>query len=147
MPPSKIEAFLNKQEEQEIVESILEAEKNTSGEIRVHIEASSGGDPFTRARSLFYSLKMDNTRDRNGVLFYVAVNDHKFAIIGDTGIDKTVPVNFWEDTRAILEHHFKKREFKAGLVEAITKAGRELKAHFPWTPGDINELGNEISKG
>jgi uncharacterized membrane protein len=90
---------------------------------------------------------MDNTRDKNGVLFYVAVKDQKFAIIGDSGINKTVPPNFWEDTKAVLESHFKRKEFKNGLIAAILKAGQELKAHFPWNPGDKNELGNEISKG
>ncbi len=147
MPSSQVEGFLTKEEEQQIIRAILEAEKHSSGEIRVHIEAHCGGEAFDRARELFYALKMDNTRNRNAVLFYVAVEDHCFAIYGDQGIDKVVPGDFWNETKNILESNFKKRAFKQGLVEAILKAGQELKAHFPWNPRDANELGNEISKG
>ncbi len=147
MPSPKVEAFLTSEEEQEVIAAILAAEKLTSGEIRVHIEATSGGDAFSRAREVFHILKMDNTKNNNGVLFYVAVNDQKFAIYGDTGINRVVPGNFWNDTKEILAEHFKKKAFKQGLVKGILKAGAELKAHFPWTPGDTNELGNELSKG
>ena len=147
MPGPQVEGFLRENEEEEIINAILDAEKQTSGEIRVHIEASAGGDSFARAQQLFYALKMDNTRQNNGVLFYVAVRDRQFAIYGDKGINKAVPKDFWDDTREILSGHFKKGAFKEGLVQGIRKAGEELKAHFPWKPGDINELGDEISKG
>lgn len=147
MSTSQVERFLTEEEEQEIVDAILEAEKNTSGEIRVHLEGSSGGDPLARARALFYTLKMDNTRDKNGVLFYVAVKDQQFAIYGDEGINRVIPNDFWNATRDILQTHFKGKAFKKGLVEGILQAGIALKAHFPWKPGDINELGNEVSKG
>ncbi len=147
MPEPGDDRFLSEEEEQEIVDAILEAEQNTSGEIRVHIEPSSPGDPYVRAQEIFYSLKMDNTQKSNGVLFYVAVADRVFAIYGDKGINARVPDNFWDEIKALLETHFKKGRFKSGLVEAILKAGNELKAHFPWKPGDVNELGNEISKG
>lgn len=147
MPSTQVEAFLSPEEEQEIIEAILEAETKTSGEIRVHIEARCKGDAFERAREIFYILKMDNTKNNNGVLFYVAVNDHKFAIYGDRGMNAVVPRDFWNETKEILEVYFKKKLFKEGLRKAILKAGMELKAHFPRTAGDTNELGNEISKG
>ncbi len=89
---------------------------------------------------------MDNTKEENGVLIYVAVNDKKFCIYGDRGIDKVVPEKFWDTTRDIIESHFKKGEFKQGLIEGILKAGKELETHFPWRHGDVNELSNEISK-
>lgn len=147
MSHSRIKGFLNKREEQEIIEAILEAERNTSGEIRVHIEAGTGGDPYIRAKEIFHDLKMDNTRNGNGVLIYVAVDDHKFTIYGDEGIYKVVPPGFWDETRDIMQAHFKHKEYKTALVEGILKAGAELKAHFPWNARDANELGNEISKG
>ena len=147
MPSSKIDSFLDREAEQEVIQAILEAEARTSGEIRVHIEGQCGGDPFARARQLFHTLKMDNTRQGNGVLFYVAVRDRKFAIFGDRGINQTVPAGFWDDTKVLLETHFKKGDFKGGLLAGIRKAGHELQAHFPWTPDDTNELDNEISKG
>ena len=145
---NKVEAFLTQDEEQEIVDAILVAEKNTSGEIRVHIEASSKNmDHFSRAQQLFHFLKMDNTKDENGVLLYVAVEDKKFVIYGDRGIDKVVPKGFWENTKNTIAEHFKKGAFKQGIVEGVLKAGKELEEHFPWHHGDTNELSNEVSKG
>ena len=144
---SKVEDFLTQPEEQEIVEAILEAEKNTSGEIRVHIEAHTRSNHYERAKEVFRLLKMDNTKDANGVLIYVAVNDKKFVICGDKGIDKVVPNGFWDSTKTTIENHFKKGHFKAGLIAGILQAGNELKDHFPWHSDDKNELSNEISKG
>lgn len=147
MPSSKVEDFLSAQEEQDIVTAILEAEKYTSGEIRVHIEASSSEDPYKRAQEVFHVLKMDNTKDSNGVLIYIAVKDHQFVIFGDKGIDAAVPEGFWEATKDVIEYYFKMNEFKEGIVQGILKAGAELQAHFPWQTNDTNELNDEISKG
>ncbi len=144
---SRVEDFLSAADEQEIVEAILKAEKNTSGEIRVHIESHTRLDHYERAREVFHLLKMDNTKEENGVLLYVAVNDKKFSICGDKGIDKAVPENFWEATKELIQSHFKEGNFKDGILEGVLKAGTELKKHFPWQHGDTNELSNEISKG
>lgn len=144
---SQVEAFLTANEEQQIVNAILEAEKNTSGEIRVHIEATTKIDHFSRAQQVFHFLKMDNTKDENGVLLYVAVEDKKFVIYGDRGIDRAVPRGFWESTKEIIATHFKKGEFKDGIIAGVLNAGKELEAHFPWHHGDQNELSDAISKG
>ncbi len=143
---SIVEKFLTAEEEQEIVQAILEAEKNTSGEIRVHIESHTRLDHFERAKAIFHLLKMDNTKDENGVLIYVAVNDRKFVIYGDRGIDKAVPENFWDSTKNSIQNQFVEGNFKKGIIEGILSAGKELEAHFPWNHGDINELSNEVSK-
>ncbi|MEL6917035.1 MAG: TPM domain-containing protein [Bacteroidota bacterium] len=144
---SQVEAFLTAQEEQEVVAAILEAEKNTSGEIRVHIEATTQLDHFDRAKEVFHYLKMDNTKEGNGVLIYVAVHDRKFVIYGDQGINDVVPKNFWNTTKDLIQAQFKKNNFKQGLIDGILKAGTELEAHFPWNHNDTNELSNEVSKG
>ncbi|WP_190809831.1 TPM domain-containing protein [Flagellimonas sp. S3867] len=144
---SHVEEFLTAEEEQEIVNAILEAEKNTSGEIRVHIEATTKMDHFSRAQQIFHFLKMDNTKDENGVLLYVAVDDKKFVIYGDTGIDRAVPKGFWDNTKNIIATHFKKGDFKKGIVEGVLMAGTELNTHFPWDQTDTNELSDAISKG
>ena len=144
---SKVEDFLTAEEEQEIVQAILEAEKNTSGEIRVHIEAHTRSDHFVRAKEVFHLLKMDNTKEENGVLIYVAVNDRKFVIYGDGGINKVVPKDFWNTTKDAIELQFKQGNFKQGIIDGILKAGNELKSHFPWNSNDTNELSNEVSKG
>ena len=144
---SQVEDFLTAEEEAEVVEAIVQAERNTSGEIRVHLEATTKLEPYLRAQEIFRLLKMDNTKEDNGVLIYVAVKDKKFAVCGDKGIHKAVPKNFWDSTKDIMQSHFQKGQFKQGLVAGILKAGLELKTHFPWQHDDTNELSDEISKG
>lgn len=143
---SKTEDFLSKAEEQEIVHAIVEAEKNTSGEIRVHIEEHSEKSPLDRAQEVFFELKMDETQDRNGVLFYVCVSDKKFAILGDKGINEAVESDFWDSTKDTIIASFKEGKYKKGLVEGILSAGERLKKYFPYQSDDTNELSNEISR-
>jgi len=144
---SEVERFLSTKEEAEIILAIREAERDTSGEIRVHIENGLGMDAMERAKVLFHELKMDNTRNSNGVLIYIAVHDHQFAICGDKGICEAVPENFWDTTRDQIQGHFAKKAFKEGIIAGVLSAGKELNAHFPWNSEDSNELTNEISKG
>lgn len=143
---SQVEAFLTAAEEQEIVHSIVLAEKNTSGEIRVHIENHTDLKPLERAQEVFHQLKMDETDLRNGVLFYVGVSDHTFAIIGDKGINDLVEPDFWDCTKDIVIEHFKNKQFKEGLIKGILRAGDRLKQYFPFADDDTNELSNELSK-
>ncbi|MBW8244514.1 TPM domain-containing protein [Muricauda oceani] len=144
---SQVEEFLTAEEETDIVNAIVEAENNTSGEIRVHIEGSSKIDHFSRAQQVFHFLKMDNTKEGNGVLLYVAVDDKKFVIYGGEGIDRAVSKGFWDTTKDVIASHFKKGNFKQGIVEGILMAGKELQTHFPWQHNDTNELNDAISKG
>lgn len=142
----EVEAFLSSSDEIAVVEAINEAEKNTSGEIRVHIENHSEKPPLERAKEVFFELKMNETQARNGVLFYIGVADHSFAILGDEGIDKVVEANFWDCTKNVVIENFKAGKFREGLVEGIKNAGEKLKVHFPFNSGDENELSNEISR-
>ena len=144
---SKVEAFLTKEEEEEIISAIRVAEKNTSGEIRIHMESSTKKVHYERALEVFQLLEMHNTKDANAVLIYVAVDDKKFVIYGDTGINNVVPKDFWNTTKDVMQNHFKTGNFKQGIVDGILKAGEELQDHFPYQKDDENELSNEISKG
>lgn len=144
---SNVEDFLTRAEEQEIVEAIRIAEKETSGEIRVHIEKISTINAYDRAKEVFHELKMDETELKNGVLIYLAVDDHNFVICGDKGINDVVEANFWDSTRDVMLTQFKQNQFKQGLVDGILRAGEQLKKYFPYQEGDTNELSNEISKG
>ena len=144
---SKVEYFLTKAEEQEIVEAIGKAEKDTSGEIRVHIEKENTIAPLDRAMEVFHNLQMENTQERNGVIIYVAVKSKHFAIYGDKGINEKVGIDFWDSTKEIMQNHFKNGNFKQGLIDGILKAGEQLKSHFPFQDNDTNEHSNEISKG
>ena len=144
---SNVEDFLTSKEEEEIVLAIQQAERNTSGEIRVHIEKTTAISHYDRALEVFQMLKMFNTQQRNGVLLYIAVDDHKFVIYGDEGINNVVSENFWETTKEAIQNQFKQGDFKQGIIDGVLKAGKELQAHFPWTTDDEDELSNEISKG
>ena len=140
MQPDTI--FLSKEDENEIVAAIQLAEKNTSGEIRVHIEQTTSKVPFDRALEVFYELKMNETQLQNGVLIYLASADKQFVICGDKGINEVVATDFWDSTKEIMA-----AQFKQGLIDGITQAGEQLKTYFPWQADDTNELSNEISKG
>ncbi|MFC7774223.1 TPM domain-containing protein [Flavobacterium sp. GCM10027622] len=144
---SKTEDFLTKAEEQEIVNTIVLAEKNTSGEIRVHIEENSQKPPLERAQEVFHQLKMDNTELRNGVLIYICMQSRSLAVIGDKGINEAVENDFWDCTKDLIISNFKDGKYKDGLVAGINRAGERLKKYFPFEEGDTNELPNEISRG
>jgi len=137
-----------KQEEAKIVNAIKTAEKNTSGEIRIHVEKHcKTEDTYERAIDVFEELGMTNTEQRNGVLIYMAIADRKFAIIGDQGINDVVPPNFWDTTKNLMIEHFKKGEMAEGFATGILHAGEQLKTHFPYQDDDENELDDDISYG
>lgn len=138
---------ISKVEEDAIVASIASAEMNTSGEIRVHIETKCKKEPYERAIEVFHQLKMQNTELRNGVLIYVALEDRKLAILGDAGINKVVPENFWSSTKEKMVMHFKEGNFAQGISEAVESAGNNLKKYFPRESNDTDELSNELSRG
>lgn len=141
----KASTFFSKEQQSQILESVKEAEEATSGEIRVHIETSCKGEVLDRAAWIFKKLGMHKTAERNGVLFYLAVSDRKFAIIGDAGINAKVPEDFWDSIKELLGKEFREGRFTEGLCEGIKHAGMQLKSHFPHKSDDRNELSDEIS--
>lgn len=136
--------FLTEQEQDLITSAINEAEKMTSGEIRIAVEKHCPGEAFDRATAYFTKLDMDKTSLHNGVLIYLAHEDHKFAIIGDKGIHRVVPPDFWETTQVAMKAHFASGNIVNGLIAGISLAGEKLAIHFPYENGDINELPNTI---
>ncbi|SNR67951.1 TPM domain-containing protein [Lutibacter flavus] len=144
---SQVEEFLTAEQEQVIIKAIKIAEKNTSGEIRVHLEENTDKPPLERALEVFHFLKMDATELKNGVLIYIAVKSKKFAIYGDEGINKLVPENFWNSEKELMLSHFTKGNFSVGIELAILEVGEKLKEFFPYKSSGNNELSDEISKG
>ncbi|MEZ5173603.1 MAG: TPM domain-containing protein [Bacteroidia bacterium] len=138
---------LSQEEEKQIVDAIRDAELLTSGEIRVHIEARCKLNPLDRAAEVFVKLGMEKTRDRNGVLIYIALDDRKLAIAGDSGINQAVPDNFWNDTKSLMVAHFQEDRIAEGVKKAVLLAGEQLGKYFPLKSDDSNELSNEISRG
>lgn len=140
-------SFFSQAEKERIKASIREAEENTSGEIRLHVENRCNGDVLDRAAYVFGKLEMHKTELRNGVLFYLSVLDHKFAIIGDKGINATVPPDFWDGIKAAMLEKFKNSEYTEGVCTGIRMTGIALRQHFPYQSDDVNELSDEISFG
>ena len=131
-------------EKELIKKAILDAEEKTSGEIRVYFEKKCAINPYERALKIFHELKMEKTDDRNGVLFYLAYEDKKFAIIGDEGIHLKVQQNFWDEVKVSLTENFSKGLMVAAMVKGIEMAGEKLRAYFPYNNQDKNELLNDI---
>ncbi len=140
-----VENFFSKEEKKQITDAIAQAELNTSGEIRLHVEGKCKIDVLDRAAYVFEKLEMNETAQRNGVLFYLAVYDRKFAIIGDAGINQLVAADFWNETKETMLAFFKEGKFADGLSKGILMAGEQLKANFPYQSDDVNELSDEIS--
>jgi uncharacterized membrane protein len=143
----KAKEFFSKEQREDIRQAILNAELDTSGEIRIHIETTCKGDVLDRAAYIFDKMGMQKTEKRNGVLFYLAVQNRRFAVIGDSGINAVVPEDFWDDLKNLLLNRFRENHFTEGLIEGVTKVGEKLKKHFPYQTGDVNELSDEISFG
>ena len=137
--------MLSKSETSKREKAIVEAEKNTSGEIRVHLVKRCIGDPYQEAIKTFEKLKMHETALRNGVLILLSFKDKKLAILGDKGINEKVPQDFWEDIKNEMISHFKLDNFVNGIAEGIVKSGEQLKKYFPHKDDDINELSNEVT--
>jgi uncharacterized membrane protein len=139
--------FFSREEQDRIRKAIYDAEQETSGEIRIHIENSCMVHVLDRAAFIFRKLKMHKTVLRNGVLIYLAIHDRKFAIIGDTGINQAVPEDFWDNIKKGMQDFFRQEAFAEGLCYAIKASGEQLKKYFPHKPGDVNELADDISFG
>lgn len=139
--------YFSKEQQKQIVDAIKQAESDTSGEIRVHIERLCKEDVLDHTAWLFSQLEMDKTEQRNGVLIYVAIESHKFAIIGDRGINAVVPEHFWESVKEIMREKFAAGDLTNGISLAVLEAGRLLKQHFSYKHDDVNELSDEISFG
>jgi uncharacterized membrane protein len=137
--------FFSDKEKEEIIEAIRQAENQTSGEIRLHLEKKSKGNIFEQAVRVFRKIGMEKTARRNGVLIYLATTDHKFVILGDQSINEVVPENFWQDIAELMGRKFKQNNFSGGLSEGIALIGEKLKSHFPVQTDDVNELPNDIS--
>jgi len=142
---SDVRNLLTDSEEDAVIKSIRKAELDTSGEIRVHMEDHCKGELMDRATEIFEHLDIQKTKDRNGVLLYFAVKDHKVAILGDKGINAVVEEKFWDDKLKRIVDHFKKGEFKVGICNTVEEVGAKLKKHFPIKGDDKNELPDDIS--
>ncbi|MDY0095580.1 MAG: TPM domain-containing protein [Candidatus Vecturithrix sp.] len=146
--PSSVDRFLTEENKQKILTAIQHAEKNTSGEVRVHIERQVKKEStLDQAVEVFCELGMETTKLRNGVLVYVALEDRQFAIIGDQGIHEKVGDDFWDAEKDRMTAYFQQGDIVGGIVYFIEQIGEKLKTYFPYQQDDINELSDDISVG
>jgi uncharacterized membrane protein len=138
--------FFSKLDSDRIVGAIADAEKRSSGEIRVHVTRRKPSDLEERARRRFELLGMTRTAHRNGVLIYIAPKLRRFQILGDSGIHEKCGDDFWKETAAAMEERFRRGDFTEGLLHGIAKVGEILAAHFPREAGDRNELTDEVTE-
>jgi len=141
-----VRSILSEEQEKALVAAITDAELKTSGELRIHLEKSTK-DAQARAKEMFGKLEMHKTVEKNGVLFYLAVESRKLAIWAGEGINNQVPSHFWEDIIVAMIEEFKSGHFSEGLIRGIEMAGQALGEYFPRKEDDVDELSNEISKG
>ena len=139
--------FLGDKDKADILVAISDAESQTSGEIRLHVESRCKGEVLDRAASVFETLAMHKTELRNGVLFYLASEDRQFAILGDGGINAVVPEGFWDEVKNTVIAGLAEGKAGEGLAAGIRLAGEQLAAHFPVADDDVNELSDDISFG
>jgi uncharacterized membrane protein len=145
---SSSRSLFNPADEERIVAAIRAAEKRTSGEIRVFIESKCRFvDPVDRAAEVFFGLKMEQTEDRNGVVFYIAMKDHQLAIFGDEGIHKIVGTEFWNAEVQKILREFNAANYVDGIIEIVRDIGEALVKHFPYEQEDKNELPDNIVFG
>ncbi len=137
--------FLNRLHHDKIAEAIREAELKTSGEIRVFVSRKDIEDPVAAAREHFIQLGMEKTRERNGVLIFVAPHTHKFAIIGDAAVHAKCGDPFWKEVAEAMSGHFRNSEFTEGVLHGVKRAGELLAKHFPRRRDDKNELSNRVA--
>lgn len=145
----KPESYFNEQEKEKIVAAIREAERRTSGEVRIFIENHcTYVNPLHRAQEVFWNLKMSETKERNGVLVYIAMKDHQLAVYGDEGIHQKVGSEFWNKEVQMMLAEFRQQHFADGLAAIILDIGVALTQHFPYNEQtDKNELPDDIVFG
>ncbi len=135
-------------DDERVKAAIAAAEKQTSGEIRVSISRFFWGSVHHAAHRAFTRLGMRNTKDRNGILFFVVPSRHRFVVIGDQGIHEKVGQDFWEKLVAAMAGDFKAGKFNEGLIRGIAECGSLLAVHFPYQgEQDVNELPDDIDHG
>ncbi|HEX5551643.1 MAG TPA: TPM domain-containing protein [Chitinophagaceae bacterium] len=144
----KKKEFFTEAESEEIVEAIREAERMTSGEVRLFVEhRCQFVNAMDRALEVFAKLQMQQTQHRNGVLVYIAIKDRQFAILGDEGIHQKVGENFWKGQAAGLRNCFREGKVVEGIARCIREIGASLQHHFPYESDDDNELPDNIVYG
>ncbi len=145
MKKANTKNFLTQEEKNRLREAIRDAEKQTSGEICVHLDSKGKGDVLHRAKKAFEKLGMIKTKHRNGVLIYLSLSDQAFAVVGDEGIHAQVGDQFWKEITLKMAHAFSQNNFADGIIEAINWLGVHLKKYFPREAGDVNELSDRIT--
>lgn len=142
---SPLDRLVNSDDQQRLLDKIARIEKRSSGEVRIHVTNRPVKDPLQAARKTFTSLGMSGTMRRNGVLVFLSLPSRKFAIVGDEGIDRVTPPDYWDALRDAMAEHFAAGSYTEGLLGVLEHVEAVLVEHFPYEAGDVDELPDEIS--
>ncbi len=137
--------FFDQTEQHMLIEAVAQAELETSGEIRLHIENFCFGNEIKRSEKVFTKLNMHKTKERNGVLIYIATFSKKIAVVGDEGIHQKLGNEFWQKLVNELIKDFRENRKAPALAKCILACGEQLGKFFPIKSDDENELTNTIS--
>ncbi len=143
----EVDEFLTRAELDRVRDAVRSAEKRTSGEIRVHLDAAIMEGGLDHAAFVFDDLGMKKTKDRNGVLLYVSVPSRKVAVIGDAGIHAKSGQHYWDAVLELVLSHFREGRHCEGLCAGVERIGDQLLEHFPFQRDDVNELDDDVSFG
>ncbi len=150
--PRWVRRFLTPADLEALARAIAEAERHTSGEIRIHLERrlppAPADDPVqARARDVFHRLGLGRTRERNAVLIYLALEDRQLAVVGDQGVHARLGDAYWQRVRDLMVERLRQGRVREALVTAVETVGGALREHFPRRPDDQNELPDRVSLG
>ena len=145
--PKWVTEFLSEEDLESLASAVREAEAHTSAEVRVHLDHTCEEDALRRAIKVFERLGMHRTTERNGVLIYISVQDHKLAVIGDAGIHERVGEQYWRELVDAVRERMREQRSREGLIHAVAELGGTLGRHFPRRPDDRNELPDDVSLG
>jgi uncharacterized membrane protein len=143
----EVDEFLTRAERDRVRDAVRNAEKRTSGEVRVHLDAAIMEGVLDHAAFVFDDLGMKKTKDRNGVLLYVSVPSRKVAVIGDAGIHVKSGQHYWDSVLELVLSHFREGRYCDGLCAGVERIGEQLREHFPYERDDMNELDDDVSLG
>lgn len=144
-----VEKYFSDSDLKEIASNINVVEKETAGEVRLCVQIKKSF--FERKRSpreiairQFLKMGMHKTKHRTGLLIYILLDDRKFEILADDGINRIIEISTWESIEDTVRQEFKDGNYLQGVLHCINLIGEKLKIHFPNEDGDTNELSNEV---
>jgi uncharacterized membrane protein len=128
----KLKHFLNRLEHERVHRAVQSAEKDTSVRIVVYISHRRVTDPMKAGHQAFKKLKLETEQEKAGLLFFIAPQSRKFAVLGGTALHEKLGQAWWDRLVQVLSADFRREKFTDGLVSVLDEIAPALKLHFPF---------------